>query len=273
MTPGAFRYARPGSVSATVSLLRPGAQLLAGGQSMVPLLVRRAARPDLVIDINRIPGLADIEITGDAVRMGALVRLEQARCCELVRSELAVVAAALAWVANPVVRRRGTVVGNLVMNAPGAELPAVAAALGAEFLVRTQDGQTLTIAAHQAVPDTAMVTHVLWPRQAGPGGFFEVSRRDGHGGVVGAAVSRRGDEVRVGVSGVCAAGLAANAVAQVIAGAHPEPPDRSALARALREDIGSRPIHGDLQAGPTYRLEVAPEVIRRAAQSMREGRD
>jgi carbon-monoxide dehydrogenase medium subunit len=271
MTPAAFRYARPGSVAAAVSLLRPSAQLLAGGQSIVPLLVRRAARPDLVIDINRIPGLADIDLVPGAVRMGALVRLEQARRSALVRSELAVVAAALAWVANPVVRRRGTVVGNLVTNSPGAELPAVAAALGAEFLLRGRDGSTVTIPAHQAVPATAMVTHVLWPRQSGLGGFFEVSRRDGHGGVVGAAISRRGGELRVGVSGVCATGLAADAVAQVVAAAHPQPPDRSALARALRVDIGARPIHGDVQAGPAYRLEVAPEVIRRAAQAMRDG--
>jgi carbon-monoxide dehydrogenase medium subunit len=293
MTPAAFNYARPDSVAAAVALLHSNAQLLAGGQSFVPLLVRRAARPALVIDINRIPGLADIELLPGTVRMGALVRLEQARCSDVVKSELAVLAAALEWVANPVVRRRGTVVGNLVMNAPGAELPAVAVALGAEFLIRTQEGNTTTGPAHHALPPGSMVTHVFWPRQTGCGGFYEVSRRDSHVGVVSAAVSRtandvRGDtrdntrdstrddireNMRVGVSGICTTGLKCEAVARVIAAAQPAAPELQALAEALRADIGARPLYGDLQAPAQYRLRVAPEVIRRAAHSMQVATD
>jgi len=279
MTPAAFDYARPDSVAAALALLHPNAQLLAGGQSFVPMLVRRAARPALVIDINRIPGLAQIELLPGTIRMGALVRLEQARCSDLVKSELAVLAAALEWVGNPVIRRRGTVVGNLVMNAPGAELPAVAVALGAKFLIRTRDGNTTTNPAHQALPGGSMVTHVLWPRQTGCGGFHEVSRRDGHVGVVSAAVSQNRDdsrediraEIRVGLSGICATGLACQAVARIIAAAQPAAPELRALAEALRADIGDRPLYGDLQAPIKYRLQVAPEVIRRAAHSMQAG--
>jgi carbon-monoxide dehydrogenase medium subunit len=283
MTPAAFNYARPDSVAAAVELLHSNAQLLAGGQSFVPLLVRRAARPALVIDINRIPGLADIEMLPETIRMGALVRLEQARCSDLVKSELAVLAAALQWVANPVIRRRGTVVGNLVMNAPGAELPAVAVALGAQFLIRARNGNTAMSPAQQALPPGSMVTHVLWPRQRGFGGFYEVSRRDGHVGVVSAAVSRNrgeiggdtrsdiGGDIRVGVSGICATGLACKAVARVIAAARPAAPELPALDEALRADIADRPLYGDLQAPAKYRLQVAPEVIRRAAHSMQVG--
>jgi carbon-monoxide dehydrogenase medium subunit len=283
MTPAAFNYARPDSVAAAVALLHSNAQLLAGGQSFVPLLVRRAVRPALVIDINRIPGLADIELLPGTIRMGALVRLEQARRSDMVQSELAVLAAALGWVANPVIRRRGTVVGNLVMNAPGAELPAVAVALGADFVIRGRDGNTTTAPAHHALPPGAMVTHVLWPRQTGAGGFYEVSRRDGHVGVVSAAVSRNGNDshddsgdinrndIRVGISGVCMTGLACKAVARVIAAALPGAPELAALAEALRADIGDRPLYGDLQAPAAYRLQVAPEVIRRAAHSMQVG--
>jgi CO/xanthine dehydrogenase FAD-binding subunit len=287
MTPAAFHYACPDSVAAAVALLNPRAQLLAGGQSVVPLLVRRAARPDLVIDINRIPGLAEIEILPGAIRMGALVRLEQARRSEIVATELAVLAAALGWVANPVIRRRGTVVGNLVMNAPGAELAAVAMALGAQFLIRSRAGETLTIPAHQAVPAGTMVTHVLWPRRSGFGGFYEVSRRDGHVGVVSAAVVRTGEglehgiqndlhaiqnDMRVGVSGICNTAVRCNAVAAVVAAAWPGVPESRALALALRADIADRPLYGDVQAGAPYRLAVAPVVIRRAAHSMLAGR-
>lgn len=272
MTPAAFDYVRADSVAAAVALLRPGAQLLAGGQSFVPLLVRRAVRPELVIDINRIPGLAEIDVLPEAIRMGALVRLEQARCSDVVRAEVAVLAAALGWVANPVIRRRGTVVGNLVMNAPGAELPAVAVALGAEFLIHTRDGNIVKIPAHRAVPAGAMVTHVLWPRRTGAGGFYEVSRRDGHGGVVGAAVSLGAAEVHVGLSGICAPGLAAHAVAGLIAAALPGLPNPRELAAALHADVAGRPVYGDAQAAAQYRLAVAPEVIRRAGQSMLAGR-
>jgi CO/xanthine dehydrogenase FAD-binding subunit len=113
-----------------------------------------------------------------------------------------------------------------------------------------------------------MVTHVLWPRQSDCGGFYEVSRRDGHGGVVGAAVSRRGDDIRVGLSGVCKTGLKCSAVAGVIAKAFPALPETPAMAAALRADVASRPIYGDWQAGARYRWDVAPEVIRRAVQSM-----
>jgi CO/xanthine dehydrogenase FAD-binding subunit len=182
-------------------------------------------------------------------------------------------------------------VGNLVMNAPGAELPAVAVALGAEFLIRARNGNTAMSPAHLALPPGSMVTHVLWPRQTGFGGFYEVARRDGHVGVVSAAVSRhsgdiggdvegdiegdiRGDvggDIRVGVSGICATGLACRAVARVIAAAQPAAPELPALAEALRADIADRPLYGDLQAPAKYRLQVAPEVIRRAAHSMQVG--
>src|SRR5580658_418603 len=150
MKPAPFRYARPGSVAEAVGLLAKhgaAARLLAGGQSLMPLLVRRVERPSLVIDINRIAGLDEIEILPTRIRMGTLVRQEQALRSPVVRQEVAGLAAALAWVANPVVRQRGTIIGNLVTNSPGAELPAVALALGAEFLVRDARGETIVPAA------------------------------------------------------------------------------------------------------------------------------
>src|ERR1700728_3728907 len=200
MKPAPFRYARPGSVAEAVGLLAvhgTAARLLAGGQSLMPLLARRIERPSLVIDINRIAGLDEIEISPTRIRMGALVRQEQALRSPVVRQEVAGLAAALAWVANPVVRQRGTVIGNLVTNSPGAELPAVALALGAEFAVRHADGEEIVPAAallgpQQGVPLHAMITHVLWPRRPAGAGFYEVARRDGHAPVVSALVTLMG---------------------------------------------------------------------------------
>jgi CO/xanthine dehydrogenase FAD-binding subunit len=172
-----FAYARPSSVTEAARLLAShgeGARILAGGQSLMPLMTRRLVRPALVIDINRIAGLDAIEILPTHVRMGALVRQEQALRSAIVREFIAGVAEALAWVANPVVRQRGTVVGNLVTNSPGAELPAVAMALGAQFVLRYPDAEETVpaaalLGAGKKLPLGVMVTHVLWPRRTGRG--------------------------------------------------------------------------------------------------------
>jgi carbon-monoxide dehydrogenase medium subunit len=273
--PAAFAYARPNDLADAARLLASQAaraSLLAGGQSLLPLMTRRLVRPGLIIDINRIAGLDDIELLPTQVRMGALVRQEQALRSPLVKQHLAAVAEALAWVANPVVRQRGAVVGNLIANTPGAELPAVAIALGAEFVVRCGDAEKRVHAADwlgagRAIPVDVLVTHVLWPRRAGAAGFFEVARRDGHAPVVSAMVTLHGDDCRVAVSGVCAAGLSCPSMAQVIARAFPHPPHARDLARALQADLAGPP-YGDPYSSAAYRLEVAPVVVQRAAAMM-----
>jgi aerobic carbon-monoxide dehydrogenase medium subunit len=275
MKPAPFRYARPGSVAEAVGLLAvhgTAARLLAGGQSLMPLLARRIERPALVIDINRIAGLGEIEILPTRIRMGALVRQEQALRSPVVRQEVAGLAAALAWVANPVVRQRGTVIGNLVTNSPGAELPAVALALGAEFAVRHANGEEIVpaealLGPHQGVPPHFMVTHVLWPRRPAPVGFYEVARREGHAPVVSSLVTLTGADCRVALSGVCLTGLSCPTVARVIAQQFPRLPATGELARALRDDLRG-PVYADAYSSARYRLEVAPVVSQRAARLM-----
>jgi carbon-monoxide dehydrogenase medium subunit len=265
-------------VTEAVTLLAargPGARLLAGGQTLMPLMARRIERPDWVIDINRIDGLDQIELLPTHIRMGALVRQEQARRSEVAREYIAGMTEALAWVGNPVVRQRGTVSGNLFANSPGAELPAVALALQAEFVVQSTEGEDTipaaallgSDAARKQLPVGAMITHVLWPRREGSAGFYEVARREGHAPVVSAMVSLSGGDFRVALSGVCAGGLSCSAVAQLIAGQFPRPPVGSELAGAIRDDL-TGPIYGDVHSSARYRLEVAPEVIRRATQRL-----
>jgi carbon-monoxide dehydrogenase medium subunit len=273
--PAPFGYARPDSVSEAVGLLAAHAataRLLAGGQTLMPLLVRRVERPGLVIDINRIEGLDRIEILPTCIRMGALVRQEQALRSPVVRRDVAGVATAMGWVANPVVRQRGTVVGNLVTNSPGAELPAVALALGAEFVVCDVEGERIIPAeallgpghglAHQM-----MVTHVLWPRRPSRAGFYEVARREGHAPVVSSLVTLTGADCRVALSGVCRTGLSCPSMARVIAAQFPDLPATGELATALREDLNA-PVYGDLHSSADYRLEVAPVVSQRATRLM-----
>jgi aerobic carbon-monoxide dehydrogenase medium subunit len=275
MKPAPFRYARPGNLDEAVALLgSPGttARLLAGGQSLMPLMLRRLERPSLVIDINRIAGLDEIEILPTRIRMGALVRQEQARRSPVVHQDVPGLAAALAWVANPVVRQRGTVVGNLVTNSPGAELPAVALALGAEFVLRHAKGEEIVpaealLGPQQGVPPHAMITHVLWPRRPAGAGFYEVARRDGHAPVVSALVTLVGADCRVALSGVCPTGLSCPTVARVIAERFPRLPSTGELAAALREDL-TGPLYSDAYSSARYRLEVAPVVSQRATRLM-----
>jgi aerobic carbon-monoxide dehydrogenase medium subunit len=275
MKPSPFRYVRPGSTAEAVGLLATegkGARLLAGGQSLMPLLTRRIERPSLVIDINRIAGLDQIEILDTHIRMGALVRQEQAFRSAIVRKEAPAVSAALAWVANPVVRQRGTVIGNLVANSPGAELPAVALALGAQVVVRYVDREeTVSVAsvmgARKRVPADAMVTHVIWPRRPARVGFYEVARRDGHAPVVSSMVTLSDGDCRVSLSGVCMTGLSCPAMARVIAREFPSVPEADDLERALQEDL-TGPLYADAYSSAQYRLDVAPVVTQRAAWLM-----
>jgi carbon-monoxide dehydrogenase medium subunit len=272
--PAPFQYVTARSEADAVRLLAeqgPDARLLAGGQSLMPLMTRRIERPRFIVDINRIPGLDRIEIVGTQLRMGALVRQEQALRSPLVREHTAGVAEALAWVANPVVRRRGTVIGNLVTNSPGAELPAVAIALGAEFVLqfpeRVARVPAVDLLGTDKLPPDAMVTHVLWPCRPGRVGFYEVARRDGHAPVVSAMVSESDGDWRVAVSGVCATGLACPTMARVIAREFPRAPAIAALAEALKADL-TGPLYGDVHSGAGYRFDVAPVISRRAAERM-----
>jgi carbon-monoxide dehydrogenase medium subunit len=273
--PAPFRYARPGSTTEVVGLLAAeaeGARLLAGGQSLMPLLARRLERPSLVIDINRIPGLDQIEVLETHIRMGALVRQEQALRSAIVQRETPGVAAALAWVANPVVRQRGTVIGNLVMNSLGAELPAVALALQADFVVRYLDHEETVSAAsiigpQKRVPAGGMVTHVSWPRRPARVGFYEVARRDGHAPVVSSLVTLSDDGCRVSLSGVCMTGLSCPTMARVIERQFPRVPEAGDLASALGDDL-TGPVYADGYSSARYRLDVAPVVAQRATRLM-----
>jgi carbon-monoxide dehydrogenase medium subunit len=238
----------------------------------MPLMARRIERPACIIDINRIAGLDGIELSSSHIRMGALVRQEQARRSDIARHHLPGLTEALAWVANPVVRQRGTVVGNLVTNSPGAELPAVALALRAEFVLRYPHGEDTVPAAAlltHAGPAAAgaLVTHVLWPRRVQAAGFFEVARRDGHAPVVSAMVSMGDGDCRVALSGVCATGLSCATTAHLIARDFPRVPSARELAAALKHDL-TGPLYGDADSPARYRQEVAPEIIRRALQRL-----
>src|SRR5712691_6042880 len=127
-----FAYARPASVAEALALLaehKDEARVLAGGQSLVPMLNFRVAAPKVLVDINRIAGLSGIKVTKDKIRIGALTRhVELERSADIAR-HLPLIASAMPHIAHPAIRNRGTFGGSCALADPAAELPACATAL------------------------------------------------------------------------------------------------------------------------------------------------
>src|SRR6266581_2525865 len=132
-----FAYARPASIAEALALLaehKDDARVLAGGQSLVPMLNFRVAAPKVLVDINRIVGLVGIKVARNHIRIGALTRhVELERSPDIAR-HLPLVAAAMPHIAHPAIRNRGTFGGSCALGDPAAELPACALALGATFI-------------------------------------------------------------------------------------------------------------------------------------------
>jgi len=139
-----FAYARPASVAEALALLdrhKDDARVLAGGQSLVPMLNFRLAAPKVLVDINRIGGLAGIKVTKNHVRIGAMTRhVDLERSADIARC-LPLVASAMPHIAHPAIRNRGTFGGSCALADPAAELPACAIALGATFIVAGKKGE------------------------------------------------------------------------------------------------------------------------------------
>ncbi len=139
-----FAYARPASVAEALALLdkhKDDARVLAGGQSLVPMLNFRVAAPKVLVDINRIAALAGIKVTKTHVRIGALTRHVDLERSVDIAKHLPLVAAAMPHVAHPAIRNRGTFGGSCALGDPAAELPACALALGATFIAAGKKGE------------------------------------------------------------------------------------------------------------------------------------
>jgi carbon-monoxide dehydrogenase medium subunit len=193
--PAPFDYVAAASVDEALAALADGeAKVLAGGQSLVPLLNMRLARPSLLVDLNRVPGLDGVGVNAD-VHIGALARQADVLASPAAAA-VPVLAAALRHVGHPATRSRGTIGGSLAHADPAAELPAVLLALDGEVVARSRTGErTIGADALFAGPFTTslrpdeLLTGVVLPRQdARPFGFAELSRRHGDFALAGAVV-------------------------------------------------------------------------------------
>jgi aerobic carbon-monoxide dehydrogenase medium subunit len=276
MIPPAFEYTRPESVDDAVRALAEAgdeAKVLAGGQSLLPLLRLRLAFPELLVDVGRIPDLRGVRVDGDMLVIGALTTHHDVIRDPLVRRHAGLLAAATETVADPAVRHRGTLGGSLAHADPAGDLPAVVLALDAE-LVAAGPGGRRTIPARDfftdyfqsALSPDELLVEVRLPKTDGWDFHYEKFHRVAQAwAIVGvAALVRRDDghiaEARIGLSNMGSTPLRAVAAEQALAGAG----DPGAVARAAEQAAeGTRPAQ-DVSASPEYREHLARVLTRRA---------
>jgi aerobic carbon-monoxide dehydrogenase medium subunit len=282
MKPRAFLYRRPADLDEAVSLLADGAgraQVLAGGQSLMPTLNMRLSSPDMLVDINRIEKLRGIEDRGAAIRIGALVRHAEVLESGLIAQRVPLLSQAVSHVAHMAVRNRGTTCGSLALADPSAEMPAVAVALNAE-IVLVKKGARRTVPARQffqglyqtARADDEMIAEVIFPA-AQPGevsGFSELSRRHGDFATVGVAVRARRvvnalRDFEVVFFGSEATPLLSPSAARLELGESVAPAELARIARDVVQDL--KPIDSHQGRGDTKRRQAAV-LLQRLLQDM-----
>jgi aerobic carbon-monoxide dehydrogenase medium subunit len=274
-------YEAPATVAEAVGLLAQHgdeASVLAGGQSLIPLLALRLARPAVLVDINGLPELSGISVAGGWVAIGAMTREYVAEESAELADTVPLLAAALPLIGHEAIRSRGTIGGSLAHGDPAAELPAVALALEAELVVRGDGGERVVPAAEwfEGYLTTArrpeeLLAEIRFPT-AGKGtgvSFLEVARRHGDFAIVGLATSLTVSDGAISDARLAFAGLAdvpfrAAAAEDLLVGRRP-----SAELFAEAAEVATAGIDppGDLHGSPEYRKKVAATLVRRGLQA------
>ena len=200
-----FAYARPHSLEEAFALLeRPGAKILAGGQSLIPSLNMRLSAPELLVDIGALGFLRGIRQDGSVLRLGALTTHAQIERSGEVRKHVRMLADAARQIAHPAIRNRGTLGGSLALADPAAEYPACAVALDATLVIHGKGRERKVRACnfYKGLFETdlragEMLTAVEFPT-GGESVFLELARRHGDYASVGLAAHRRDAEIRLG---------------------------------------------------------------------------
>lgn len=268
-----FTYLRPTSAGEAIeALAEPEAKTLAGGQSLVPMLVMRLARPATLVDINQLAELSELDSQANGVQVGSLMRQRNLEHHPAVAS-VPLVAAALPYVGHRELRNRGTIGGSIAHADPAAELPAVAITLGASLTAQGRDGQR-EIPAHEfftgpfqtTLATGELLTAVRFPTtRPGDGyAFDEVARRHGDFAICGvaAAVHTDGDALTSAVLGLFGVGDVPVRIdaTHLVGEANPSPERLREVGRQIGERIAPR---GDLHGSAGYRKRLATTLSTR----------
>ena len=286
MKSSAFHYERAASITEACTLLREhgdAANLIAGGQSLVPMMAMRLTRPSLLIDINEIAALKFITLETGFAHTGACTRQ-----CDIARDaalaqRVPLLRQALQWVGHIQTRNRGTVGGSLMHADPVAELPLAAQVLGATMMLRSVDGVRAVAATDFFVAPLTTAAHAdecleaihwpLWNEPRTGSAFTESSRRHGDFALAAAAAqvaldaNGRCTRASFGIGGGNAVPMAFPQLAQHLAGT---PLDDTSIADAAQAAAGEVEFSDDVHAGADYRQHLAATLCARALRDARD---
>jgi len=283
MKPAPFDYVRPGSLAEACELLAgdDDARLIAGGQTLVPMLAMRLARPAKLIDIMRLPELAGIREEAGCVIVGATTRQAQAERDPVIRAAVPLLARVLPWVGHPPTRNRGTIGGSIANGDPSAEIPLVAVTLGADILLASSAGSASVQADDFFIGP--MVTSIdqgqcvravrfpVWSYQRMGTGFFEISARRSDFAFVSAAAQVALDEegrcleIALGLGGVADRPLRLDTSSLTATKL-----DTGAVFDAVNAACADIEAMSDLHASAAYRRRVAVTLGVRAIEQARD---
>ena len=282
MKPAPFEYVRPASLAEACKLLAgdEDARVIAGGQTLVPMLAMRLARPATLIDILRLPELAGIREEAGAVVVGATTRQAQAERDPVIRASVPMLARVLPWVGHPPTRNRGTIGGSIANADPSAEIPLAAVTLGADVMLASTDGARSMPADDffigpmlTAIGQGECVRAIrfpVWPHPRIGVGFFEISARRSDFAFVAAAAQVALDDdgscvdVALGLGGVVDRPLRLDVGSLV--GTRLDAESVSGTVNAASADIDAM---SDLHASAAYRRRVAAVLCIRALEQAR----
>lgn len=258
-----------------------GARVIAGGQSLVPLLAMRLSRPDVLVDIGTAPDLDTLEVAGGVVRVGAATTDRAVERDDAVGRRHPLLMATLAHVGHVEIRNRGTVCGSLAHADPAAELPALLVATDGEVLVDGPAGPRTIAAAdlytgpfETSLVEGELICEARFPLPADGAGWAvrEVARRHGDFALVGVVVvlevdaSARCTSARVGLFGVAATPVRAHAAERALVGTRLEDDDLAAAAASAFDGVA---VIGDIHGSVGYRRSAGSALVGRALQEAR----
>lgn len=278
MIPAQFDYLAPETIEEALAALATAgddAKVMAGGQSLLPVLRMRLNAPEMVVDLGRIPGLREISEDGEFVVIGSMATHTAVVESDLVREHALLLSKTVAEVADPQIRHRGTVGGALVHADPAGDVGAAALALGAEFVIVGADGATRTVSADDffvdlfetAVGEGELLTQVRIPKHTGWGAHYEKFVRVKHQwSIVAVAATVRVEggaiaEARIGLTNMGSTPLRATSVEEALVG---QPATEDAVRAAAQSAADGTNPPTDLNGDSDYRRHLATVLTRRA---------
>jgi carbon-monoxide dehydrogenase medium subunit len=283
MKPAPFDYERPATLNAALSLLKDNSgrsKIIAGGQSLVPMMNFRVVRPDRLIDINRIAELDYHRIEGSELVIGALCRHTALKESKVVKQACPLMHAAYEWVAHGPVRNRGTLCGNLCHADPASEMPAVVLAANSVMVLRSNEAKR-DVPAEQffigqyetATADEEILVEVRIPvAPTSQGwGFHEVNVRKGDFAIVAAAATLQIEKGKVKETSIALAGVESHAIRlqQAEKGLLGGKADDAALRDAAAASAATVNPNSDIHGSAEYRRDLARTLVYRALRDAR----